>query len=494
MRRSPAAGVEVGAWARTRARRPGARAVPGGGVRDRPRDGQGGGVARAPLRVGGRVARRDGQRVRSDLQSARAGPVGRDRGDRGLPGRARARERRAGGAGVAEGALRHAASAPRRPTSSRRSVCTAGAGGSRSRSRTARGCSTSRGSRRPPGGSRGGRAGTRAGTRPRASRSSTWSPATGDRRRAARPGGRPRRAGVRGARCRARRRAAASAQPDRGGRSWRSPHLAPGERALAGLSHGAAGVGAACGSWAAASGESRFRDTALEAFGYERALFDERVRNWPDLREGVGGANSEGPDVLDVLVPRRARHRAVAHPRAGARGRASGGSAPGGVSERPAPGRERVVLAGGREPGTRAEERERGTRGACERGARGGRRDPPRGSRRCVGDHRGVGAGGARRGIGGRSLCHGVAGNAEIVEQGRGLCPPARSVVQRVAAHGIDRYRTAESGWPAARRGARRPACSSARRVWAASTWPGPAHAAVADDRQAQAFANGRRA
>jgi hypothetical protein len=241
----------------------------------------------------------------------------------------------------------------------------------------------------------------------------------------------------------------ASAQPDRGGRSWRSPHLAPGERALAGLSHGAAGVGAALWELAAASGESRFRDTALEAFGYERALFDERVRNWPDLREGVGGANSEGP-TYSTYWCHGAPGIALSRIRAlELEARARGRSAPGGVSEGPAPG----VASGVSSPGVVSE-------GPAPRSVSEGPAGRASGEPVEVADtlraeaavalettaawvRAALGAGSV-----GWSLCHGMAGNTEIVEEGRGLCPLAWSVVQRVAAHGIDRYRTAESGWP----------------------------------------------
>jgi hypothetical protein len=241
----------------------------------------------------------------------------------------------------------------------------------------------------------------------------------------------------------------ASAQPDRGGRSWRSPHLAPGEPALAGLSHGAAGVGAALWELAAASGESRFRDTALEAFGYERALYDERVRNWPDLREGVAGANSEGP-TYSTYWCHGAPGIALSRIRAlELEARARGGSAPGGVSEGSAP----EVASGVSPPGVVSE-------GPTPRGVSEGPAGRASGEPTEVADTLRAEAAVALEttaawvraaldaGSVGWSLCHGLAGNAEIVEEGRGLCPPARSVAHRVAAQGIDRYRTAESGWP----------------------------------------------
>ncbi len=223
----------------------------------------------------------------------------------------------------------------------------------------------------------------------------------------------------------------ASAQPDRGGRSWRSPHLAPGEPALAGLSHGAAGVGVALWELAATSGESRFRDAALEAFRYERALYDERVRNWPDLREGVAGANSEGP-TYSTYWCHGAPGIALSRIRAlELEACARGGSAPGsanGTSPSGSAGEGPAGRASG-EPAEVAETLRAEAAVALETTAAWVRAALDTGTV-------------------GWSLCHGVAGNAEIVEEGRGLGPPTPSLAERVAAHGIDRYRTAESGWP----------------------------------------------
>ena len=54
--------------------------------------------------------------------------------------------------------------------------------------------------------------------------------------------------------------------------------------ALIGLGHGASGVALSLMSLYRATGESAFRRVAVEALGYERSLFDERERGWPDLR------------------------------------------------------------------------------------------------------------------------------------------------------------------------------------------------------------------
>jgi lantibiotic biosynthesis protein len=199
----------------------------------------------------------------------------------------------------------------------------------------------------------------------------------------------------------------AAARPDRGGRSWRSPHPAAGELGLAGLSHGAAGVGAALLELAVASGEPCFRSGALEAFGYERALFDERARNWPDLRESVRGANGGAPTYSTFWC-----HGAPGIALSRVRALELEARVPGRASEEPT-----EVADGLRAEALAALE----TTAAWVQTA-------------------------LEAGPVSYSVCHGLAGNAEIVEEGRGLGPPP--VAQRVAGHGIDRYRTAASGWP----------------------------------------------
>jgi lantibiotic modifying enzyme len=56
-------------------------------------------------------------------------------------------------------------------------------------------------------------------------------------------------------------------------------------RNLTGFSHGTAGIGWALLELWSATGEARFRAAALEAFRYERSCFSPAVRNWPDFRE-----------------------------------------------------------------------------------------------------------------------------------------------------------------------------------------------------------------
>jgi type 2 lantibiotic biosynthesis protein LanM len=55
-------------------------------------------------------------------------------------------------------------------------------------------------------------------------------------------------------------------------------------RILTGFSHGATGIAYALLQLSAATGEDRFRDAAMEALGFERAVFLPAKANWPDLR------------------------------------------------------------------------------------------------------------------------------------------------------------------------------------------------------------------
>ncbi|HYI13127.1 MAG TPA: type 2 lanthipeptide synthetase LanM family protein [Thermoanaerobaculia bacterium] len=82
------------------------------------------------------------------------------------------------------------------------------------------------------------------------------------------------------------------AEPQQRGLGWRMP-LA-GDRALAGISHGAAGIALALLRLYGRTGDERFRDAASGGIEFERSLFSEAEQNWPDLRargeDGVDGA------------------------------------------------------------------------------------------------------------------------------------------------------------------------------------------------------------
>lgn len=78
--------------------------------------------------------------------------------------------------------------------------------------------------------------------------------------------------------------AAAEPQPA-GGLGW--PLALTGPRALAGMSHGAAGISLGLLQLAQATGDERFRRTALGGIELERGLYDATEGNWPDLRAGA---------------------------------------------------------------------------------------------------------------------------------------------------------------------------------------------------------------
>ena len=82
----------------------------------------------------------------------------------------------------------------------------------------------------------------------------------------------------------------AKRQPQRVGHAWLS--VARIDRALAGFSHGAAGIGWALLGLADMTGREDFAAAAWEAFAYENDLRDAYGGYWPDLREGSNEASS----------------------------------------------------------------------------------------------------------------------------------------------------------------------------------------------------------
>jgi len=75
--------------------------------------------------------------------------------------------------------------------------------------------------------------------------------------------------------------------------SWRLPDT-PRDRALTGFAHGAAGIAVALLELARASGDVRYRDAATHAFAFEELLFDPAAKNWPDLRGVPARGGSRG--------------------------------------------------------------------------------------------------------------------------------------------------------------------------------------------------------
>jgi hypothetical protein len=78
-----------------------------------------------------------------------------------------------------------------------------------------------------------------------------------------------------------------TAEKTDGGYSWRTPAF-PKQRNLTGFSHGTAGVGYALLELFHATGQPQHRRAAELAFQYERTWFDPESGNWPDFREEPG--------------------------------------------------------------------------------------------------------------------------------------------------------------------------------------------------------------
>ncbi|HEY5260828.1 MAG TPA: lanthionine synthetase LanC family protein [Solirubrobacteraceae bacterium] len=184
---------------------------------------------------------------------------------------------------------------------------------------------------------------------------------------------------------------AAAEQPG-DGLCWPARML-PGTPSLTGLSHGAAGIAVALLELAAATGLDRYRLAAEAGFAYERTLFDPVARNWPDLR----GEHRDGQASFAVFWCHGAPGGALARLRAlelyelgELRGEAHAGLAT----------TEDWVSAA------------------------------------------------LASGSVNYSLCHGLAGNAEILLEGSTLSTTASDLAGRVAEAGIEDYLADERPWP----------------------------------------------
>jgi class II lanthipeptide synthase len=89
------------------------------------------------------------------------------------------------------------------------------------------------------------------------------------------------------------RKLLAAAQRSKRGASWASSAF-PTTRNLTGFAHGAAGIGYALLALWNATGDVKFRRGAEAAFRYERSWFDSQAQNWPDLREQPGQPRPSG--------------------------------------------------------------------------------------------------------------------------------------------------------------------------------------------------------
>jgi lantibiotic biosynthesis protein len=196
----------------------------------------------------------------------------------------------------------------------------------------------------------------------------------------------------------------ARGQRDSGRMSWLSPSLpeAPG---LTGFSHGAAGIAVALLELSAATDTERYAIGADAAFAYERRLYDPGVANWPDLR-GIGPSSTlDGPPFATFWCH----------------------GAPGGALGRLRAlelGADRSLLDEAR---AGLETTERWLTNAVESGAYN------------------------------YSVCHGVAGNAEVLLEGAAASASPAERAHEAARAGIDAYHRTGAAWPSGAQGGRTP-------------------------------------
>jgi class II lanthipeptide synthase len=197
------------------------------------------------------------------------------------------------------------------------------------------------------------------------------------------------------------RKLLSKANKSKTGFSWPCSAMPTG-RNLTGFAHGAAGIGYALLELFHATGDAKYRGAAEAAFRYERRWYDPQRQNWPDLREEPG-------------QPRPSR-KALPLATAWCHG---------------APG---IALS-------RLRTYEVLKDNACEAEARAALET-------------------TRRAVESRlnspnadySLCHGLAGNAEVLRYGSAVLGPSASrsckAALDVAAKGIETFGRTDNGWP----------------------------------------------
>jgi lantibiotic modifying enzyme len=171
---------------------------------------------------------------------------------------------------------------------------------------------------------------------------------------------------------------------------------------LTGFSHGASGAACALLEVAAITRQAELATVAEQAFSYERSLFDPEVRNWPDLRTGHGAVTDRrGPSSYPVAWCHGAAGIGLARLRAYE------------LTGLPVLKHEAEVALETTSAHTEAA---------------------------------------LRAGTGSYALCHGLAGNAEILETGyRILGSPRekwRDRAREVASSGIERFGHPGKAWP----------------------------------------------
>lgn len=184
--------------------------------------------------------------------------------------------------------------------------------------------------------------------------------------------------------------------------SWRSPTIETAGN-LTGFSHGAAGVAYALLELGTVTGERRFVEAGERAFAYERSLYDPLARNWPDLRhhDGNGGGHS-----FAAFWCHGAPGIALSRLRA-------------------------LELLGGDDYAREASAALATTSGSVEAMLASQTAN--------------------------FSLCHGLAGNAEVLAESRVASEAAAETVLRVASFGIDEYASRSGPWPCGTHGGETP-------------------------------------
>ena len=185
------------------------------------------------------------------------------------------------------------------------------------------------------------------------------------------------------------------------GYSWKSVAF-PKQRNLTGFSHGTAGIGYALLELSLATNCSKYLEAAEQAFRYERHWFDAATDNWPDFRE---------------------------EPARGKRGKRPLSFAAYWCHGAPGIALSRL----------RAYELLRDE--ACKDEASSGLRTTRETTEAIL-----------RSGIGNFSLCHGLAGNAEVLLYGSQVLGQhttgGSGLTHEVAHHGIERYAKRGHSWP----------------------------------------------
>lgn len=186
--------------------------------------------------------------------------------------------------------------------------------------------------------------------------------------------------------------------------SWLSPGLR-GAPPLTGLPHGAAGVAVALLELFAVTGTEGFRAGAEAAFAYERDLYDPVAGNWPDLRRD-GNSPSEARQSFATFWCHGAPGGALARVRA-------------------------------LELGADDSLRQEAMAGLLT-------------TEQWILDA-------LRSGTGDYSLCHGLAGNAEVLLEAAAVSPALVARAHETATAGFEAYHASPAAWPPGARGGATP-------------------------------------